>query len=66
MSPMQATKANALVGEGKRPESVLSPRQMIILQHVRKDKKNGSSAIHIENWEDAYYKRWQELEKASL
>ncbi|NRB54140.1 MAG: thioredoxin family protein [Saprospiraceae bacterium] len=36
MTTIQATKANSLIGQGKRPESVLSPRQIALLAYIRK------------------------------
>ncbi|NND05939.1 MAG: hypothetical protein HKN87_06125 [Saprospiraceae bacterium] len=64
MTPMQAMKANALVGLGKKPESVLSPRQIIMLRHIKKGKHKWRSAIHADDWQFEFYKRWQEVAKA--
>lgn len=41
MTAIQATKANSLIGQGKTPEAVLSPRQIALLAYIRQnlDKK---------------------------
>lgn len=37
MTGIQATKANSLIGQGKSPESVLSPRQIDLLAYIRQN-----------------------------
>ena len=34
MTPLQAARANALVGEGRSPDSVLSPRQIVLKSYI--------------------------------
>jgi hypothetical protein len=55
MTALQATRANALIGQGKSPASVLSPRQMAIAQQLmlRTDSnwENYIGKDIVENWE---------------
>lgn len=37
MTAIQATKANSLIGQGKKPDEVLSPRQMALIKYIRQN-----------------------------
>ncbi|MBX2871896.1 MAG: hypothetical protein KTR30_07350 [Saprospiraceae bacterium] len=37
MSAIQATKANSLIGQGKAPDEVLSPRQITLMKYIRQN-----------------------------
>ena len=64
MSPMQAVKANVLVGEGKNPDDLLSPRQLAMLSFMY-EKSSREDAIHHSNWKDLYFKLWDKLQDKS-
>ena len=55
MTTLQAARANALIGQGKSPERVLSPRQIAIAQEVKRradsDWENLIGQDIAENWE---------------
>lgn len=55
MTTLQAARANALIGQGKSPERVLSPKQIAIAQEVkRRADSNWENLIGkdiAENWE---------------
>ncbi|MFN7119513.1 MAG: VPGUxxT family thioredoxin-like (seleno)protein, type 2 [Saprospiraceae bacterium] len=55
MTPLQAARANALVGKGKSPDAVLSPKQVqlakYIEDHANKDWKNVIGEDLISAWE---------------
>ncbi len=61
MSPMQATKANALVGQRQDPSPVFSPRQLEILQHLIHKGTKGASLIHAKDWQEEFYKLWSKV-----
>ncbi len=37
MTAIQATKANSLIGQGKAPDEVLSPRQIALMKYIRQN-----------------------------
>lgn len=66
MSPIQAVKANALVGQGKNPSSVLSPRQLAMVESIQKgNDKKGEIAIHNEAWKELFFTEWEMMKEGS-
>lgn len=62
MTPTQAVKINALVGQGKSPVRLLSPRQKLMLNHLKDGVDVAwSSSINDKHWEEKMYKAWKEL-----
>ncbi len=64
MSPMQSVKANVLVGQGKKPDTILSPRQLAMLQYFYEYEPK-ENAIHHPNWKSLYFEKWKELNQKS-
>lgn len=59
MTPLQATKANSLIGQGLRPDALLSPRQLALLKTL-KDNKNAKHTSAIEkDFTTAWYEMYQ-------
>jgi hypothetical protein len=53
MTPLQATRANSLIGRGMSPEAVLSPRQVALAREVRANPAKGWKSLigkGIEPW----------------
>lgn len=58
MTPTQACRVNSLIGQGRSPDALLSPRQMTLLKKIKSDPKNRrKNAIGAKDlaqaWEDA-------------
>ncbi len=63
MSPAQAVKVNALIGAGQRPDALLSPRQLKILEQVRRHRNDHwPSMIHAEDWKASMYAYWKRID----
>ena len=59
MTALQAARANSLVGQGKSPAEVLSPRQIELAAFIQKNQKSGwQNAIGVE-----VTKAWEKAEK---
>ena len=54
MSPIQAVKANVLVGQGKKPTDLFSPRQLAMVEYLM-NAKSRKSAIHAKDWQKMYF-----------
>jgi copper chaperone CopZ len=62
MSPIQAVKMNALIGQGKSPLHLLSPRQQLMHHYLQKNKSvKWLSKINDQDWEAKMYQAWEEL-----
>ena len=56
MSPIQATKANALIGMGRDPKNLFSPSQLFLLQKLERiNAKNRKNLIHDPDWQNEYW-----------
>ena len=64
MSPMQAVKANALIGERKKPEEIFSTRQLAMAEYFMEAREK-KSAIHDPNWTDLYFQIWNKIKERS-
>ena len=59
MTPLQAARANSMVGQGNKPKMVLSPRQLELVQIIRKNpNEKWPNLINVE-----LGKAWEQIEK---
>ncbi|NND35486.1 MAG: hypothetical protein HKN76_23055 [Saprospiraceae bacterium] len=64
MSPAQAVKINALIGYSKSPDFLLSPRQLQMLEYLKKfGKATWASSIDDKQWQSKFYRAWEAVEK---
>ncbi len=57
MSPIQAVKANALVGQQKDPRHVFSTRQLQVLTYIQKNQDlSWENQIHNQQWKEDLFK----------
>jgi peptide methionine sulfoxide reductase MsrA len=62
MTPAQAVKINALIGQGKSPAPLLSPRQRVILDRLKVGSEvSWASCINDKKWEEKMFRAWKEL-----
>ncbi|MCB0669212.1 MAG: thioredoxin family protein [Saprospiraceae bacterium] len=62
MSPTQAVKINVLIGQGKSPFHLLSPRQQMMYNHLQKDKSvRWASEVNDNKWQEKMFKAWDDL-----
>jgi len=55
MTTLQSARANSLIGEGKSPENLLSPRQLALYQKVTSNpQKTWPNAVGVDNLEQAW------------
>jgi hypothetical protein len=61
MSPIQTVKINALIGQGKSPLHLLSPRQQMMYHFIQKNNSQKLiSKINDEDWQAKMFKAWDE------
>lgn len=64
MSPIQAVKANALVGQQKDPQHIFSTRQLQLLAYIQQHQDlSWKNQIHNEQWKEDLFKL---LDKAKV
>ena len=64
MSPIQAVKANALVGQQKDPQYIFSTRQLQLLAYIQQHRdQSWKNQIHNEHWKEDLFKL---LDKAQV
>jgi hypothetical protein len=62
MTPMQAVKINSLIGQGKSPLHLLSPRQQFMFNYLQKNPSAAwASRVNDTDWENKIFEAWQEL-----
>lgn len=62
MTPIQAVKINSLIGEGKSPLHLLSPRQHLMFNYLQKNPSaTWSSMVNDTEWENKIFEAWQAL-----
>ncbi len=60
MSPMQSMRVNALLGRGKKADHLLSPRQLVMLEHMY-EADDPEIAVHHEHWKELFFKLWEHI-----
>ena len=62
MTPTQAVKINALIGQGKSPFHLLSPRQQMMYNYLQSNKSaSWASKVSDKKWEEKMFEAWQAL-----
>ncbi|MBK8502462.1 MAG: thioredoxin family protein [Saprospiraceae bacterium] len=62
MSAIQSVKINALIGQGKSPLHLLSPRQQMMYHFIQKsNSQKWVSKINDDDWQEKMYQAWDEL-----
>lgn len=62
MTQAQAVKINALIGEGKSPLHLLSPRQQMMYYHLQKNRLPvWASEVNDPDWDSKMFDAWREL-----
>ena len=60
MSPIQAVKANALVGAGQDPSAIFSPGQLHLLRYIELNQNlKWDNQIHNPKWMESLYQLWE-------
>lgn len=62
MSPIQAVKMNSLIGQGKSPFHLLSPRQQSMYHYIQQNKSvSWASYVNDPDWQNKMFIAWEKL-----